>query len=612
MENLNHLAPSLHRTTSTTISIDSSTRRSYTIFPAEKHYDIRMPKRKKSKRPKTQDVSELAGLSNLTGFSDAGGSSLDDCMAEMMFQGQTPKISKADDSTAGDTTAQCDTADTTSKKDGKSRQPSWIQQANKQNISSKTMMSAEDVENWNRNFLTWAKGGLYEPGLLPNIDQEINRNFKVKELSTLLLKNEDVAGKDLRMPVFERWLLDSKHEEVVEGINGDCVLPLQSSPDAEASQRLLTELVKQNGIEEDDAEKIIAKLCRTTNLMCQELLSQDDRYRRQSPLKKGDRLNMTLQSSNGVVSFEYSRKRWKKPFCFKLNISHYNKLKDRFLEIHPNLMFGNKTAKNHVEAKIERSFHILVLALLLRYSALSGGGLLDDLRGGGMQGAIHSSVFEVLQTHFSRGRNTASKQFWFEGFASPFNATLPHFASAFPDLDWHFGSVGRFLDCRFDGESDSDSGGEYCEANPPFSPGIMFSMANHMLETLERAEERGFMLTFVVVVPSIARKKSKSDRNDSTAVAKHLAEKSFRRMTASSYCTKHIQLNAREHGYVEGAQHLRPTQYKESSYDTSVIILQSRGGENESNLKELEKNLRSAFSSRHKTELMERKRKASS
>ena len=579
-----------------------------------------MPKKKKSKRPKIKDVSEFTGLSNLTGFGNTGESSLDDCMAEMMFQGQSESSALSNKPISGKTDVNLNHDHGVTKKDrqgrGKIRKPSWIQQA-------KTMMSGEDIENWDQNFLTWAKGGIYSPGLLPNIDQEIARNFKVKELSTLLLKNEDVAGKDLRMPVFERWLLDSKHEEVIQGIGGDSVLPLQSSPDSEASQRLLTELVKQNGVDEDDAEKIIAKLCRTTNLMCQELLSQEDRYRRQSPLKKGDRLNMSTK--NGVVNFEYCRKRWKKPFCFKLNLNHYDKLRNLFLDTHPKLKFdASKIVRSNMELKIERSFHVIVMALLLRYSALSGGGLLDDLRGGGMQGAIHSSVFDVLQSHFSKGTNATSQQFWFEGFASPFNATLPKFASAFPDLDWHFGSVGRFLDCRFDGEigSSSDSDGEYCEANPPFSPGIMFSMANHMLEALERANEKGSRLTFVIVVPSVdgSKKNSKrpksSDHTDSTAVAKHLAKKSFRRMTSSVYCKKHIQLNAREHGYVEGAQHLRPTQYKESSYDTSVIILQSLDlpiGENDSSsndLKELETKVRLAFSSRHKTELMERKRKA--
>jgi phosphorylated CTD-interacting factor 1 len=595
-----------------------------------------MPKRKKSNRTKIKDVSEFAGLSNLTGFGKDEGSSLEDCMVEMMFQGQ--KKARPNDSDPVANATPLNTTQTSSKNDlkqvgrGKTRKPSWLQQSNKRQTSSRTMMNTEDIENWNLNFQTWAKGGIYTPGLLPNIDQEITRNFKVKELSSILLKNELVAGKDLRMPVFERWLLDSKNEE---DLGGDSVLPLQSSSDSEASQRLLSELIsKQNGVDRADAEKIIAKLCRTTNVMCQELLSQEDRYRRQSPLKNGDRLTMSLKSksTDSVVSIEYSRKRWKKPFCFRLNYRHYKKLKDRFINIHPNLSFGgSETKKSKMETKLERSFHVLVLALLLRYSALSGGGLLDDLRGGGMQGSIHSSVFEVLQSHFSDARNSVSDttrnehQFWFEGFASPFNANLPRFASAFPDLDWHFGSVGRFLDCTFDGESEMDGNGsgEYCEANPPFSPGIMFSMANHMLKALERADKKGSRLTFVVVVPSIdgaSKKNSKASKssdqnNDTIAVAKHAAEKSFRRMISSVYCKKHIQLYAREHGYVEGAQHLRPTQYKQSSYDTSVIILQSRAdssGMNEPDLKTLEKNLRLAFSSRHTMELMERKRKANS
>lgn len=584
-------------------------------------FECIMPKRKKSKRTKIKGVSEFAGLSNLTGFGDNGGSTLEDCMAEMITPNSVPVTNTSPSDSAQ---SPCEPTG------GQNRKPSWIQQPNKFQ-GSKTMMSNEDIENWNRSFISWANGDNYTPGLLPNIDREISRNFKVKELSGLLLKNEHTAKKDLRMPIFERWLLDSKHEEETQGVVGDSVLPLQSSPDSEASQRLLSELVsKQNGIDQQDAEKIIAKLCRTTNLMGQELLLQENRYQRQSPLNNGDRLNMSMNSSssNDVVSFEYSRKKWKKPFCFKLNRHHYNKLKERFMEIHPNLAFGdNGTVKNNMEAKIERSFHVILLALLLRYSALSGGGLLDDLRGGGMQGAIHSSVFEVLQSHFSNARKSLSSptrnshQFWFEGFASPFNATLPRFASAFPDLDWHFGSVGRFLDCRFDREKEinGDDGGEYCEANPPFTPGIMLSMANHMLEALERADRKGFRLTFVVVVPSVGNKPKKnsksltpSEHTNKTAVAKHAAEKSFRSMISSVYCKKHIQLHAREHGYVEGAQHLRPTQYKESSYDTSVIILQSPDacGTNETEFKELEKSLRLAFSSRHKMELMERKRKA--
>ena len=162
------------------------------------------------------------------------------------------------------------------------------------------------------------------------------------------------------------------------------------------------------------------------------------------------------------------------------------------------------------------------------------------------------------------------------------------------------------MDCRFDGD------GEYCEANPPFSPGIMLSMADHMFEALERADKKGSRLTFVVVVPSVGilpKRDSELHILHNTAFAKYAAEKSFQRMMSSVYCMKHIRLSAREHGYVEGAQHLRPTQFKQSSYDSSIIILQSTATY-ETDLEELEKKIRVAFSSRHKMELMKRKRDA--
>jgi hypothetical protein len=64
----------------------------------------------------------------------------------------------------------------------------------------KWQINLDKVECWNRNLLDWIGGGTYTPGLLPNIESEIQRNFKVSEISSFLLK----AGNDLRMPVFER------------------------------------------------------------------------------------------------------------------------------------------------------------------------------------------------------------------------------------------------------------------------------------------------------------------------------------------------------------------------------------------------------------------------
>ena len=295
-------------------------------------FDARMPKNGKKKR-KLESVSLL---SNITGFEDATGQeSLDACLAE--FQNSTaPQIEQTKKS--------------------------------KTDIPLKDRENFDQIESWNRSFLSWVKGGNYPPGLLPNVDEELSRNFRVKELSTFLLG----SGNDLRMPIFERWLLDSKLEEEQ---SRDHVIPVTTHPKSQASIRLIQELL-HNGLDRDDAERVAADLCRKTNVAGHELSSQGDRYRRQSPLKKGDR--MRQEDHSGSVSLIYSRKKWKKPFCFKINLSHYQKLKDRFFQLH-----------NQVSTKLEvddiktiHAFNILVLALLLRYSALSGKlnvwGLLVD------------------------------------------------------------------------------------------------------------------------------------------------------------------------------------------------------------------------------------------
>ena len=252
-----------------------------------------------------------------------------------------------------------------------------------------------------------------------------------------------------------------------------------------------------------------------------------------------------------------------------------------------------------------------------------------------MQGAIHSTTFEVLRKHFAPSSSSSSSSYhWLEGFASPFNATLERFGSAFPlDLDWHFGSVGSFWGCSFAAASGEGDGRgklsvpeEFCEANPPFSPGLMEGMVVHMMHRLQVAKTKGARLTFVVIVPSVkeqTRSKSKKTKHDkkntersNTAVQKAAAS-SFRAMVDSEFCSQHIKLPAREHGYVEGSQHLRPTQYKQSTYDTSVIILQSpeaavaataaSGKKQADEQGSLERDIRTSFASRHEHELKERR-----
>lgn len=146
-----------------------------------------------------------------------------------------------------------------------------------------------------------------------------------------------------------------------------------------------------------------------------------------------------------------------------------------------------------------------------------------------MQGAIHQQVFEVFRSTFAGP--------WLEGFASPFNGCLTSFGSAFLALEWHFGSVGSFMDYSF-------RQGGFCEANPPFSPAIMNGMVDHIENQLELAGENDISLTFAVVVPTALPEEG--------AIVKKAASIPFDRMLSSPRCRKHFHLAAREHGYLEG------------------------------------------------------------
>jgi phosphorylated CTD-interacting factor 1 len=358
----------------------------------------------------------------------------------------------------------------------------------------------------------------------------------------------------------------------------DPVLPISTNPQSEASQRLFNELL-QNGKTHVQAERTVAELCRKTNLECQTLLSSSDRWMRSSPLNRGDRISLENQES-GPITITYKRKQWKKPFCFRLNKEHFEKLKTKFYSIHNS---GTTTTVDSGNPRVMHAFNILILSLLLRYSALSGGQLLQDLRGGGMQGAIHDKVFDVLQSFFGYVP-------WLEGFASPFNSYLPSFCSAFPDLEWHFGSVGSFMESSFQ---------DCCvEANPPFSIGIINEMSNRLIGQLESANRKNKLLRFVVIVPT-------ANGTDESAAVKRSAAVSHNRLITSPFCIKYILLPARNHGYIEGAQHLRPTRYKESAYDTSVIILDS-SKKAPKDMETLERKLKAAFASRHEEERKKR------
>jgi len=497
------------------------------------------PSGKKRHRSTSQNVDLLCNITGLEGTASFINDSMEACLAEMEgAQEVTPAAKKA----------------ATDRK-------------------SNTAHHSARNDVWKSALREWVATGKYAVGL-PNPQAEVSRHFHTQQLSSFLLKR----CPSLRMPSFERWWIDLKWDEYTSSnITDDPVIPCRPSLESDASQRLVEEIMHSDDtVTAEQAAEIVRDLCLKTKHAVQEVSAMASR--RLAPLSKGSHID--LEKGSAQYTLRYKRKSWKKPFCVQVNASHYAKLWDAFVRAHPSLK---------QDKRVFSPFRVLVFCLLLRYSSLSGGHLLNDLRGGGMQGAVMPDVFGVLQRFFP-------SQEVMECFASPWNAHLQTYASAFQDLDAHFGSVGDFRQIGF-------REGVY-EANPPFSPGLMMHMAKQIDEHLVMATKEGKQLTFFVIVPTA------NVGDDSVPPAKQHAEQSFSAMVNSPFCRLHVMLPSRKHGYVEGAQHLRPTRYKQSPYDTSLLFMQSDAAHEEfSNRKSFEKKLRKAFACRHEEEIQQRQQK---
>ncbi len=228
-----------------------------------------------------------------------------------------------------------------------------------------------------------------------------------------------------------------------------------------------------------------------------------------------------------------------------------------------------------------------------------------------LQGAIHSQVFDRLT-------DLCDNESVIECFASPLNVYNNRYCSIFhQDIDYHFGSIGDFFTVPLG--HFNKHGGNIHEANPPFAPGLMASMVNRLEEHLQHADVEGNKsngngeLSFVVIVPTCVSNKHSKEATSSDNKVHSFASESFRNMIKSRYFSKHIILKAREHGYVEGSQHLRQTRYKESQYSTSIVILQSKKAKERENdnpiitTDEFESAMRKSFSSLHKLETEQRR-----
>lgn len=229
--------------------------------------------------------------------------------------------------------------------------------------------------------------------------------------------------------------------------------------------------------------------------------------------------------SSGTESFDFET-------SHKLVEWQYNKLRRFYSLRHP------RSAA--LDEDYDALFHIRLFTMLQRYTGVTG--LFSRIEAG-WHAAVPPEPFDYL-------RNVMGAEA--EGFASPLNARMTKFCSAFKDTDHHFGSQGPFH--RF-----FPRHGTY-EVGPPYDHEVIRIAFAHAVRCLDAPECDG-PLCFVFIIPDSTRD----------------AGVSVRQLVESCPYNKVSEVIPRlEAKYIDGFQH-RPGENRliTISCDTRIIILQN-------------------------------------
>lgn len=215
------------------------------------------------------------------------------------------------------------------------------------------------------------------------------------------------------------------------------------------------------------------------------------------------------------------------------------------------------------ERYVGNAFEQNLAAMLLRYSIMMEPTREMSFSGVNLHAAIPPALFRMLGERL--GVTT-------EAFASPLNATLRFYMSAFPDTDAPFGSIGSFFtyDYRYGGlptglnqgittSSNVQNGpsGSF-EANPPFTEDMITEMMVHMESLLQQADDAGTPLSFFIVVP-----------NWQSPPVNAIKESRWKRFETI--------IPATQHRFIGGQQHLQDTAFT-ATFDTYIAVIQSQAG----------------------------------
>eukprot|EP00612_Vaucheria_litorea_P006691 CAMPEP_0171476686 /NCGR_PEP_ID=MMETSP0946-20130122/3741_1 /TAXON_ID=109269 /ORGANISM="Vaucheria litorea, Strain CCMP2940" /LENGTH=348 /DNA_ID=CAMNT_0012007001 /DNA_START=266 /DNA_END=1312 /DNA_ORIENTATION=+ len=248
---------------------------------------------------------------------------------------------------------------------------------------------------------------------------------------------------------------------------------------------------------------------------------------------------------NGFWMIRYGKR------SVKISAAHFEKM---------NCMYELNTNKKSKS----NEFINALFGCILRY---------ETFQGGGFQAAVHGEVFDVLLKYFGTD---------FECFASPFNARYPSYCSAFPDTDHVFGGKSDFFHFK-------PLEGSF-EANPPFVPPLVESMAFHINGLLAASEDKEKGLMFVVIIQNFGEK-----------------ARCLEGLRESCYLTSKLELTQKDHGFCEGKQQIRPTRFRISSSDTIVFFLQTAPAKTRWPVTEKSlEDLKSAFASKQREEMKEK------
>lgn len=321
-------------------------------------------------------------------------------------------------------------------------------------------------------------------------------------------------------------LIEQKYPSLIQQLHSTLFL------DEEAVVRLRTSLAREMAI--DHRDEILNKLSTLDNIV-------NDMYNRYLSLSSSTDIGTTISidSAKGTISVNPNSTLRTTLLSLDRELGYVMK----YPQCHGTKAF---MCMNILPSKIDSlrkryngsSFDTDIASMCMRYASLMEPSKESLFSGVNIHAAIPVSLFNMASKYLRVDT---------ECFASPLNATLDRYMSAFPDTDMSFGSIGSFYSYTF------DTDGSY-EVNPPFIP----YMIQTMIDRLDIILDRDVALSFMVVVP---------DWNVDV----------INMIKTSRWNRYDIVIQASRHRFRAGQQHIVDTSFT-STFNTYVAILQSTRG----------------------------------